>query len=549
MPSGPYSASDLKSIGPGDAVRDYRHAARIFGSNDFIRAPRSKYLFYVVITTNPAAIADQFGSPPDFKSELSYLVKNVELPKFEIEVQEHNQYNRKVLSNRQIKYNPVTIKLHDDNACTLRDFWQTYYNYYFMDGRYTDSDFKKDDKYKSRTQGTSNRWGMDTNPRSPYLSKIDIYSFYHGNGSKITLESPMITSFNHDSHDYADNTGVMEATMTLRYTGVRYEHQYGVDAANGIPGFGQAAPEAYDTEMSSLVTGTGEDFINDADNYATSVDQGVVTNWNPLYALQNSIFGSYNPTAPNYVTNRQLSALLNTNSRTPVNASYLFPSVNNPTTIFQDYGSAVVKGSIATSEGKQILSPAQVDSLYVKGSWQQILYQKGYTPDQITAANNYIKTASLPTNINIQQTAEIYLGNPTSPKLANYGTTVFGQPAVKKTNINFSNPTASTQPVYNSQDWQYKLGQQGYTKSDVSSAERFLSQLKVSPSADLASIASNYIKNSKKIGSIGSSTNAKTTSKSSVTDTLKGPNFNPAGTVYAGGSSTFNESTGTYSKI
>ena len=248
-----------QSLGPGDFVRDYRHAARIFGSNDFIRAPKSKYLFYVVITTNPAAVADNFGSPPNFKSELSYLVKNVELPKFEIEVQEHNQYNRKVLSHRQIKYNPVTIKFHDDNAATLRDFWQTYYNYYFMDGRYTDSDFKKDDKYKSRTSGTSNRWGMDTNAKAPYLTKIDIYSLYHGYADKITLESPMITSFNHDSHDYADNTGVMEATMTVRYTGVRYEQNPSIDAKTGLPGFGQDAPEAYDTEMSSLVNGTGED--------------------------------------------------------------------------------------------------------------------------------------------------------------------------------------------------------------------------------------------------------------------------------------------------
>jgi hypothetical protein len=418
-----------------------------------------------------------------------------------------------------------------------------------MDGRYTDSDFKKDDKYKQRSAGTSNRWGMDTNPQAPYLTKIDIYSLYHGKGDKITLESPMITSFSHDSHDYAENTGVMEATMTLRYTGVRYEHQKGVDAANGIPGFGQAAPEAYDTEFSSLVTGTGEDIINDQGNYATSVDQGIVTNWNPLYALQNAVFGNYNPTAPNYITNRQISALLTNNSRKPVNASYLFPSVNNSSTIFQDYGPAVVQGSIATSDGKQILAPSQIDSLYVKGSWQQVLYQKGYTADQITAANNYIKTASLPTNINIQKTAEIYLGNPNSPKLSNYGTPVFGQPATKKTNINFSNPTASTQPVYNSQDWQYKLGQQGYTKSDISSAERFLSQLKVSPGADLTGIASNYIKNSKKMGSIGSSANSKTATKTSATDTLKGPNFNPAGTVYAGGSSTFNESTGTYSKI
>ena len=515
-----------QSLGPGDFVRDYRHAARIFGSNDFTRAPKSKYLFYVVLTINPAAAADNFGSPPDFKSELSYLVKNVELPKFEIEVQEHNQYNRKVLAQRQIKYNPVTIKFHDDNDSTLRDFWQSYYNYYYMDGRYTDSDFKKDDKYKSRTAGVSNRWGLDTNAKAPYLTKIDIYSFYHGKGDKITLESPLITAFNHDSHDYGENTGIMEASMTVRYTGVRYEHQKGVDAANGIPGFGQAAPEAYDTEFSSLVNGTGQDIIDDQGNYATSVDQGPITNFNPLYVLQNAIFNGYNPTMPNYITDAQLAAILASNSRSPINSSYLFPSVNNLYTTFQDYGALPIQGSVAYSNGRPVPTPTQVDSVYVKGSWQQSLFQKGYTQDQITAADKYIKTASLPTNTNIQSVAETYLGNPTSPKLAKYGTPVFGQPAKNNTNINFANPTASTQPVYNSQDWKYKLSQQGYAKSDISSAERFLSQLKVSPGADLSTIASNYIKNSKKTGSIAGQNN----------------------TVYAGGSSTFNEATGTYIK-
>jgi hypothetical protein len=543
MPSGPYSASDLKSIGPGDNVRDYRHAARIFGSNDFIRAPRSKYLFYVVITTNPAATSDNFGTPPDFKSEMSYMVKNIELPKFEIEVQEHNQYNRKVLAQRQIKYNPITIKFHDDQAATVRDFWQAYYNYYYMDGRFSYDDFKKYDKYKSRTSGTSNRWGLDTNAKQPYIHKIDIYSLYHGTGNKITLESPMITSFNHDSHDYADNTGLMEASMTVRYTGVRYEQQNPIDAANGIPGFGQAAPEAYDTEFSSLVTGTGQDIINSEGNYATSVDQGPVTNYNLLYFLQNRNFNRYNPILPSYITTNQLSAVLNANTRTPVNANYVFPSSNSLPTTFQDYGALPLQGTVASSDGKQIQTPSQVDSLYVKGSWQQTLFEKGYTSDQINAANNYIKSqgtgafgAGIPGQPapNYVKIAQSYLGNPTSPSLANFGTPVFGQPATNNSSINFSNPITSTQSVYNGQDWKYKLSQSGYTPSDISSAERFLLQLKISPGADLASVASNYINKSKKTGLVGVTASV-TKTNSTSTNTLTGPNFNPAdetGMVY-----------------
>ena len=71
-------------LGEG-SMRDYKHAAQIFRTNDFARAPKSKYLFYVSFKINDAARANGFTSTPTptGPNELSYLVKNVEMPKFE----------------------------------------------------------------------------------------------------------------------------------------------------------------------------------------------------------------------------------------------------------------------------------------------------------------------------------------------------------------------------------------------------------------------------------------------------------------------------------
>jgi hypothetical protein len=525
------ATANWQSLGAGDPVRDYRHAARIFGSNDFARAPKSKYLFYVVISINPNATSDNYGSAPDFKSELSYLVKTVELPKFEFEIQENNQYNKKVLSQKQIKYNPITIKFHDDNYGTLRDFWQAYYNYYYMDGRYTENDFKVDDKFQRRADsGVSNRWGLDTNPKSPFLLKIDIYSMYQAKAEKITLENPLIQSFSHDSHDYAENTGIMEATMSFRYTGVRYEAD--IDASNGIAGFGQTAPEAYDTVFSSLTDGSGNQYDSASGTFYDptvgnqSTNYGPTTNWNPNYGTQLNNFNSYNPTIPSYITNAQLASILLSGSNKPVNYNYRFPSITNNPTVFQDHGALPLEGSLAVSDQVLLPTPIQLNAVYNQGSWQNSLYQKGYSQDQISGAAKYVSSINLSPTTNVTQIAETYIQNSKSPKLEDYGVCVFGQPNKTPSKIDFSNVTASSQPTYNSQNWQYQLEQKGYNKSDINSAGIFLSQLKVAPGTDLSAIASNYIINSKVKGLPGS---APTTTVAQTTNTneLKGPNFNP----------------------
>lgn len=519
-------------LGYGDNVRDYRHAARIFGSNDFARAPKNKYNFYVTIVLNPTASADAFSSVPDFKNELSYLVKNIEMPKFELEVQDLNQYNKKVIVQRQIKYNPITIKFHDDNTGTLRRFWESYYSYYYMDGRYTDTDFDytNSDLYKSRR---SSRWGLDTKPTAPYISHISIYSMYHGRAQRIMLMEPFISNFTHDSHDYSDGQGLLEATATFHYTSVLYDTT-DIDATQGIEGFGQAAPETYDTEYSNLTNGSGYQVdpqtgeLYDPVTGATVLGSTDPYNNNPNYASQYYAYNKFNPSTPNYISNAQLSSILYNNQNVPVNSNYLFPVANPVPVVYTDFGAVPLQGQAVFSDGQVVYAPSGLDVVYPVGSWQQALYLKGYSQDQIGSANSYIKSSTPANNTNLQQLAETYIKNPNSSKLANTGKPTFGQPASKPTKIDFSNPTASTQPVYNSQDWRSQLSSKGYTKADIELAARFLSGIKVQPGVDLSSIASNYIKNSKKTGSTGTTNTPVKFSEDGFTYTgLTGPSYNP----------------------
>jgi hypothetical protein len=514
-------------FGSGGSVRDYTHAAQIFRTNDFARAPKSKYLFYVSFILNPNASANGISSPqPIGDNELSYLVKTVDLPRFDIDVADLNQYNKKVIIQRSIKYNPITIKFHDDNTGSLRAFWANYYGYYYNDGR-AGVDYSIDDKYNVRRQS---RWGFDTNSTAPYLSAIEIYSMYHSEAQLITLQNPVISQFTHDSHDYSEGTGSLEATMQIHYTGVTYED--GIDAQNEIPGFGQAAPETYDTEFSDLqglnfglqVNRQSGQLFDPLASVVSNVISSVV---NPKLNQQTYAYNNYNPTAPNYVTNQQVSSVLRNAATSPINAGYRFPTANIQNVVFEDWGAVAGGNGLASSDGNLVNSPGQNNSLYDPGSWQQSLYSKGYQPNQIADAFQYIQsqgTGGFGAGTNYQQIAELYLNN--SSQLDEQNVPTYGHPSTQPTEIDFANPVASVQPVYNSQDWQSQLISQGYNSSDIATANRFLNGLKVAPGADLTSIAANYINYSKQNGST-TPVFSEAGFVNTDTQVISGPNFNP----------------------
>ena len=542
-----------KPLGEG-SVGNYQHASQIFRTNNYARAPKSKYLFYVNIKINPGARAINVDSDPNpsGKNELSYLVKSVDLPKFDMQVQELNQYNRKVLIQQQIKYNPVTIKFHDDNQGSLRKFWKSYYTFYYADGRYIEGFYSVDDKYKARGATSKTRWGFDTGVKTHYLSTIEIFSFHHGKAQKIILHNPIISSFAHDSHEYATNDGVMEATMTVQYTGVEYVDNLSIKTS--VPGFGLDFPEAYDVRLSDLTDGsgnqvdpkTGEVYDPDADQ-EVSVDD-IAARRAELVNQQGLVYNNYNPTAPNFVTNQQLSAILQNASQFAVNTSFLFPSINTINPIYGDFGAVEIPGSVSSSDGQSVSTPQAIIAQYPAGSWQNTLYNKGYNTTQISAAQKYFNESTVANGVNVVAIAEKYITS------NDFTASSYGQSASKPAQIDFNSPSTATQPVYNSQDWRSQLSTKGYTSAELAVAERFLATVKVAPGASLGKIAENYIN---KVKSSGGSTVGPVRNRLPIISTpagssipLRGPSYNPAGDqVFTGGTPFFDETTGTYRPV
>lgn len=229
----------LRSIAVDDDVRDWAHASRTFVDGNYRLAPKYKFIFYVLFGVNPQAVGAKSHTE---ELEVGQLVKTVDLPKFDVDVQEYNQYNRTRNVQTKMHYDPITITFHDDTANVVRNFWYKYYSYYNHDPQYQESEYFYNDRYRIRSK---DRWGMKGDKVQPFLNYIKIYSLSQKVASEYTLINPIIEQFNFDTHDNSAVSEVMQHTMTVRYETVKMGTQF----ASDIPGFGELH---YDTRPSPL---------------------------------------------------------------------------------------------------------------------------------------------------------------------------------------------------------------------------------------------------------------------------------------------------------
>jgi hypothetical protein len=480
----------------GGGVHDYAHAAQVFRTSGFSRSPKYKFLYYVnfVISTDVASNVNA--------SEIGVLVKSIDLPKFTVDVKDLNQYNRHTYIQDRIKYEPVTIKFHDDNNNALRQLWADYYNYYYADGKYDLNTYNNDDRYQTGSNHVS-AWGLDNGSDVPFLSAIEIYSMYGGQSNKITLMTPVITSFSHDTHEYSDGQGVMEATMQVRYNGVTYEDGF----VSGIPGFSDSA--YYDNTPSSLSGSlvNGNYYIDPLTGQLQQQTDGF-SNRNAVgeqygyYDTQQQGY-QYDPSSNQNLSSAEIDAIINNDSNGS-NADTVFPVADtNTQTIATSVPLPPVNPNVldstanpdSTSNSNITLSP------YTTGSWQQTLWNQGYSAEQINSASDFIATVPTSTvagyggfsnTVSSQALiAQQYIDNPSS--VNNIGTVNFGQPTNVPSSLTFSDATTPPSAQYNSNTWQAELAAQGYSQSDINAAATHLSQINLAPGTNLTSLAQNYI--------------------------------------------------------
>jgi hypothetical protein len=269
----------VKGFFTSEYLRDYTHASKTFRTDSYAYAPKYKFLFHVYFDINKDFISAFSQLPVD--QNFGLAVKNISLPKYNFELTTMNQYNRKRIVQTKIKYDPIQITFHDDNANLIRKLWYTYYTYYYKDA--TNTDFSLNNGV-SRTDGMNSAMGLDTRDTYDYnfgsttwgyigesskqpettfaaalgrskpsfFKAINIYGFNQHNFVLYRLVNPTIESFSHDTYDYSQTNGIMEHQMNLQYEFVKYYDGAidGKDPSRYVPGFG--TEDHYDRTLSPI---------------------------------------------------------------------------------------------------------------------------------------------------------------------------------------------------------------------------------------------------------------------------------------------------------
>lgn len=288
---------------PSVYVRDYRHAANVFRRNGYENAPRLKFLYHVYFTINTVEIkplATIFKN--NESATIGLLVKNIQLPRYDIETETLNQYNRKRIIQKKINYQPVEIEFHDDGGDLIRKLWYNYFSYYYKDPsqKYNNVPNINGTNGQSQSQAAGfsynnrdtysdvrsvNDWGFSgesysdgsgsatsSSGKPPFFRDIRIYGFDQHKFAEYILINPVIKSWAHDTYDYSEDAGVMTNRVTIEYETVKYYAGTIGDSRPDTNAVGFADSNYYDLNGGSILYPGG---VSTSEIGGTRVEIGV----------------------------------------------------------------------------------------------------------------------------------------------------------------------------------------------------------------------------------------------------------------------------------
>lgn len=235
---------------PKGMVGNWQHATRLFVDDTYRLMPRSKFLYYVRFELDKTALKSLTFSNKH-ADEIGYLIKTADFPKYSIESEVKNQYNRKKIIYKSINYDPVNLTFHDDSQGIINALWALYYGYYFNDRNLPDAAYSQTLYRRDDDSRNAFRYGMDSDKTVDMIKSISLYTMSKRRFNGYTLVNPRIKSWQHDSGDY-ETSEFMTHQMSVEYEAVKY--------SSGQVSFGNPKGFAtlhYDTTPSPLTVAGG----------------------------------------------------------------------------------------------------------------------------------------------------------------------------------------------------------------------------------------------------------------------------------------------------
>lgn len=254
-------------VGSSDIhLRDYQHASKLYLSNYYELTPKPAWIYFVEININRDvrnSIYDkrfllEFDKWYErYSGKVGLLAKNVDTPRFKIETEVLNQYNRKSVIQKKINYTPLSLTFHDDMANATTNLWKSYYQYYYGDSVRSSGgnvNSKKpikfdDKKYSPFISVDYDQYGLNNNQNVPFFSSIEIYQLYRKKYTSFKIVNPLISEWSHDALDQSAGNKLLSSKMTLEYETLIYDTSSENNVTKENPGFYN---EHYDQSDSPL---------------------------------------------------------------------------------------------------------------------------------------------------------------------------------------------------------------------------------------------------------------------------------------------------------
>lgn len=217
---------------PKGLCANWQHATRVFVDDTYRLSPHTKFLYYVHFDINDLALKSTAWDKQTHGRELGMLVKRSALPKFSLDTITKNQYNRKKILHKTLKYDPVQLAFHDDSNAIVSSLWALYYGYYVADRHLQQLDYR----YNQYDADLIQRYGLDNNvgtsgEKRPFFNSIQVFTMSRRRFIGYTLVNPRITNWAHGDVDY-EASDTIESTMTIEYENVIYSSG---DVTQGTP--------------------------------------------------------------------------------------------------------------------------------------------------------------------------------------------------------------------------------------------------------------------------------------------------------------------------
>jgi len=210
-------------------LRDYQHATRLYLDNGYQFVPKAAWIYYIEIKINPEIVnytdsKNEFQKwYNDYNGAIGLLAKSVTMPKFTIENETINQYNKKTVIQKSIKYQSVSFTFHDDMSNATTNLWKSYYEYYFGDSNENIASKYSNTKYNRHDGNNSFRYGLNNNQRAPFFTSFDVYQLFKSRYNFYRIVNPIIKEWSHSDLNQSEGNKLSESTLIADYETVVYD--------------------------------------------------------------------------------------------------------------------------------------------------------------------------------------------------------------------------------------------------------------------------------------------------------------------------------------